>query len=329
MNPKVPLSVLIPVRDDADNLGRCLGAISGWADEIVVVDSHSTDGTAMIAEYYGAKVVQFDYRGGWPKKRQATLDTFPFRNEWILLLDADEVLLDPIKAEIAAAIGQNRFDGFWLKLEIYFLGRQLRHGDTQFWKVALFRRGKGHYEKRLESQDQSMSDIEVHEHVVINGVVGRLKNPVMHENTNSLERYIQKHNEYSNWEVKVFLEGRNDELPPSLWGVQAQRRRWLKHALLRFPGSPVLLFLYKYFLGLGFLDGIPGLYYCCFQAVHVFHIKAKLFETERQIVLARLEEKTVGTRPDRLSQTPDSQKATRSNASVLEQFVRPEADPPN
>src|SRR5690606_35260020 len=103
MNP-VPVSVLIPVRNEAHNLPRCVDALKGWADEVVVVDSQSTDGTIEIAEQYGATVLQFHYQGGWPKKRQWALDTYPFRNDWILLLDADEILLDPIKEEMAAAI---------------------------------------------------------------------------------------------------------------------------------------------------------------------------------------------------------------------------------
>jgi glycosyltransferase involved in cell wall biosynthesis len=277
----VPVSVLIAARNEARGLPRCLAALLGWADEIVVADSFSTDRTAEIAESYGAKVVQFAYQGGWPKKRQATLDSFPFRNEWILLLDADEILLDPIRREIAAAIATERFDGYWIRFEIHFLGRQLRHGDTDLWKLSLFRKGKGRYEKRLERQDWSMSDIEVHEHVAVAGNVGWLRCPVRHENVNSLDRYIQKHNEYSNWEARVLREGTAGEVRAALWGTQAQRRRWLKRVFLRFPGSPLLFFLYKYFLRLGFLDGVPGLIYCCFQAIQIFHVKAKLSEMLR------------------------------------------------
>jgi len=279
-NSNVPISVLIAAREEAKGLPRCLAPLRGWADEIVVADSFSADGTAEIAESYGAKVVQFTYQGGWPKKRQAILDSFPFRNQWILLLDADEILLDPIKQEIAAAIATNRFDGYWMRFEIHFLGRQLRHGDTELWKLSLFRKGKGRFEKRLESQDSSMADMEVHEHVIVAGNVGRLANPVRHENINSLFRYIHKHNEYSNWEAQVLYEGAKGELQPAFWGNQAQRRRWLKRLLLRFPGSPILLFLYKYLLKLGLLDGVPGLLYCSFQAVHLFQVKAKLFEME-------------------------------------------------
>ena len=123
-----------------------------------------------------------------------------------------------------------------------------------------------------------MADMEVHEHVVVEGVTAKLRNPLIHHNVESLSRYIQKHDEYSNWESRVLLESDDKELPPSLAGTQAQRRRWLKRKLFALPGSPVLLFLYRYVLRFGFLDGVPGLIYCGFQAVQMFHTKAKIYE---------------------------------------------------
>src|SRR5262249_52218376 len=135
---KVRLSVLIPARNEERNLGRCLRPLVGWADEIVVVDSQSTDGTVPLAESAGAEVLQFRYKGGWPKKRQWALDTHNWRNEWILLLDADEILTDEIKQEIALAIENPRCDGYWLRFQIVFMGRMLQHGDTTLWKLYLF-----------------------------------------------------------------------------------------------------------------------------------------------------------------------------------------------
>ena len=279
---RVPVSVLVPTRNEAGNIRRCLEPLADWADEIVVVDSGSTDGTIEIAESFGAKVTQFAYQGGWPKKRQWALDTYPFRNDWILLLDADEILLAPIKKEIEQAIQSNEMDGYWLRFQLHFLGRQLRHGGFDLWKLFLFRKGKGRYEKRLEAQDARMSDIEVHEHVVVDGRVGRLRSPVRHENWNSLYRYIEKHNEYSEWEARVYQEGTQGEVAPSLFGTQAQRRRWLKTKLVRMPGFPLLTFSYHYFLKLGFLDGRAGLIYCGLKGVQRFHAKAKLHELRMQ-----------------------------------------------
>lgn len=275
---KVPVSILIPTRNEERNLPRCLRPLE-WADEVVVVDSQSIDRTAEIAQSFGAIVLQFDYRGGWPKKRQWALDTFRFRNEWILMLDADEIVPDSLRNEIAAVVCTHEKDGYYLRFQIYFLGRQLQYGDTELWKLALFRRGRGKFEQRLEKQDQSMGDMEVHEHFLVSGHVGRLRSPVRHENLNSLARYIEKHNEYSNWEAQVFFHGsEGNVLPPSFLGTQAQRRRWLRKKLILVPGVPVLYFLYKYFIRLGFLDGVSGLIYCGFQAVQLFHIKAKIYE---------------------------------------------------
>ena len=128
-----------------------------------------------------------------------------------------------------------------------------------------------------------MADMEVHEHIVVEGNTARLKNPLIHHNVESLSRYIQKHDEYSNWEAKVWIEGESDgQLRPSLFNSQAQRRRWLKARFLRIPGSALWFFLFKYIFSLGFLDGIPGLIYCGFQAVQVFHVKSKIFELRQR-----------------------------------------------
>jgi len=281
---KLPISVIVAAKNEEKNLPRCLESLR-VAGEIYVIDSQSTDATPEIARAMGAKVLQFHYRGGWPKKRQWAMENVPLQFDWILLLDADEVLTPELSDEIRSALLNSEVDGFYLCLRMHFMGRVLRHGDAGFWKLALFRKGKASYECRLRDQDGSMADMEVHEHVVATGATNRLHNPLIHHNVESLDRYIQKHNEYSNWESRVLLQGeRNDrELRPALFGTQAQRRRWLKKKLYAFPGSPVLLFVYRYFLRLGFLDGIPGLIYCCFQAVQMFHTKAKIFEIKQHL----------------------------------------------
>ncbi|MFZ0770724.1 MAG: glycosyltransferase family 2 protein [Candidatus Sulfotelmatobacter sp.] len=289
---KLPVSVIIAARNEAKNLPRCLRALKD-VGEVFVIDSQSTDDTVEIARSHGAQVVQFHYQGGWPKKRQWAMNTLPIAHDWILLLDADEVLSPELAEEIRSAI-QNpasrdlsiqtpAINGYFILLRTWFLGRALRYGDVGVWKLALFRRGNGRFECRLKDQDVSMADMEVHEHVVVKGATARLRNPLIHHNAESLSRYIQKHDEYSNWESRVLLQrGEDTELPPALFGTQAQRRRWLKRKLFAVPGSPVLLFLYRYILRLGFLDGVPGLIYCGFQAVQMFHTKAKIYELEHK-----------------------------------------------
>ena len=275
----LPLSVIIPVRNEAHNLRRCLESLKS-VGEVYVIDSKSTDDTAIIAQSYRATVVQFHYAGGWPKKRQWAMDTLPLAYDWILLLDADEVLTSELADEIQKAIQDPHTNGYFIALQMYFLGRRLGHSGASFWKLSLFRKGLGRFECRLEDQDASMADMEVHEHVVVTGAARKLTQPLIHHNVESLSRYIQKHNEYSNWEARVWLDGNRsqEDIQPSLWGTQAQRRRWLRRHFFGLPGSPILFFFYKYVLSLGFLDGVPGLIYCTMQGIQFFHIKAKIYE---------------------------------------------------
>jgi len=280
----LPVSVIVPVRNEAHNLPRCLEAL-GEVGEVYVIDSQSTDDTVAIAKSHGARVIQFHYAGGWPKKRQWAMDNLPLTCDWVLLLDADEVLTPELAHEILQAIQNPSINEYFIALQMHFLGRRLRHSGASFWKMSLFRRGRARYECRLQDQDASMADMEVHEHVVVEGVTGKLQNPLVHHNVESLSRYIQKHNEYSNWEARVWVDGSRtlDDLRPSLFGNQAQRRRWLRQRFLMLPGSPLLFFLYKYFARLGILDGVPGLIYCVFQGVQFFHIKSKIYELQRAV----------------------------------------------
>jgi len=274
----LPVSVIVPVRNEARNLPRCLESLRD-AGEIYVIDSQSSDETSDIARAFNATAVQFHYRGGWPKKRQWALETLPLAFDWVLLLDADECLTPALLQEIRLAIADPKFDGYYLKLQMHFLGRQLRHCGASFYKLSLFRRGRGRFERRLEQQDESMGDMEVHEHVIVTGQTRKLGNPLVHRNVESLSHYIRKHDQYSNWESRVLSEGQSSpELRPQFFGSQAQRRRWLKKTFFKLPGSPLALFFYRYFCCLGFLDGVPGLIYCGLQAVQMFHTKAKIYE---------------------------------------------------
>ena len=278
-SPLLPVTAIVAARNEARNLPRCLESLRDLG-EVYVIDSQSTDATAQIAESYGAHVVQFHYQGGWPKKRQWAMESLPLAYDWIFLVDADEALTPELTREILEAIQNPNFDGYYIALRMYFLGRELHHCGASFEKLSLFRRGKGRFECRLREQDASMADMEVHEHVVVEGKTARLEHPLLHDNIESLSHYIRKHDEYSNWDARVWLEGEagSRELPPSLFGSQAQRHRWLRKKFFAVPGSPLLFFFYKYIFRLGFLDGIPGLIYCSFQGVQFFHIKAKIYE---------------------------------------------------
>jgi len=142
---KLAVSVIVAARNEEQNLPRCLEALRD-AGEVYVIDSQSSDATPEIARNFGAKVVQFHYRGGWPKKRQWAIETLPLAYDWILLVDADEALTPELREEIRRAIENPNLDGYYISLRMYFLGRLLRHGGAGFWKLSLFRRGKGGYE---------------------------------------------------------------------------------------------------------------------------------------------------------------------------------------
>ena len=277
----LPVSVIIPVRNEERNLRRCLESLSG-AGEVYVIDSQSTDGSAEIARTCGSRVIQFYYRGGWPKKRQWALDMLPLQYEWVLLMDADEALTPALAAEIKDAIRNPNVEGYYIGLDMFFLGRRLRYCGASFYKLSLFRHGRGGFECRAQNQDGSMCDMEVHEHVIVNGPTKKLKERLVHRNVESLSRYIQKHNDYSNWEAQVWREsGRGrPELQARLFGTQAERRRWIRKKLFGLPGSSLLFIFYKYVLCLGFLDGVPGLIYCGMQGIQFFQIKAKIYEAK-------------------------------------------------
>jgi glycosyltransferase involved in cell wall biosynthesis len=280
-NSRVPVSVLVPIKNEAENLPRCLGSVS-WADEIFVVDSQSTDGSAEIAQRHGAKVVQFEFNGTWPKKKNWALEHLPFKNNWVFILDADEVLPAEAETEFAHAIANaGEIVGYFINRRFFFLGRWLRHSYYPNWNLRLFRRSLGRYE-RLTGADTKSGDNEVHEHVVVQGPTARLKCEIDHYAFPSIEVFIEKHNRYSNWEARVAA----DELLPGSSGrlghSSVERRRRLKMISQRLAFRPLLRFLYIYIWQKGFLDGRDGYYFARLHAVYEFLSVAKTYEVRRR-----------------------------------------------
>ena len=208
---KVSLSVLVPVRNEAANLPRCLASVA-WAAEIWVVDSHSTDATASIAQAHGAKVAQFEFNGTWPKKKNWALESLPFAHPWVLILDADEVMPASAASEIRAIVGDpsHPIDGYWINRRFQFMGQWLRHAYYPNWNLRLFRHRLGRYEQ-ITAADTASGDNEVHEHLVVRGPTGRLQCEMDHYAFPSIEVFVEKHNRYSNWEARVALAGDREE----------------------------------------------------------------------------------------------------------------------
>ena len=273
----VPVSVIIPVRQEAANLPRCLDCVK-WADEIFVVDSHSTDPTIEIATARGAKVVQFDFNGTWPKKKNWALENLPFRNDWVFILDADEVLPPEAGSEFAKAIEEaGDIAGYWINRRFMFMGKWLRHSYYPNWNLRLFRHSLGRYEKLTDADTQS-GDNEVHEHVIVNGPTGRLRCEMDHYAFPTVEVFVEKHNRYSNWEARVSAERKLSGSDARISSSTVGRRRKLKLLSQHLPFRPLLRFLYIYLWQKGFLDGREGFYFARLHAFYEFLSVAKTYE---------------------------------------------------
>ena len=276
--PKIPVSVLIPIRNEAANLPRCLASVA-WADQVFVVDSQSSDGSGAVATAAGAEVVQFQFNGVWPKKKNWALEHLPFRHEWVLILDADEVMPPESGAEIGARIAEAG-PGFWINRRFMFMGGWLRHAYYPNWNLRLLRHRLGRYERLVQGATQS-GDNEVHEHIVVQGTTARLRCEMDHYAFPSIDVFVEKHNRYSNWEARLEVE---DGLAAGGHGLQSSApalRRRLKRWSRRLPFRPTLRFLYVYLIQRGFLDGKRGYYFARLHAFYEFMSVAKAAELRR------------------------------------------------
>ena len=281
MTSRVPVSVLVPIKNEAENLPRCLESVQ-WADEIFVVDSHSTDGSIEMAQTYGAKVVQFEFNGTWPKKKNWALENLPFQKR---------MGFHP-RCRRSSAAGSRRGDfeaitnagaiaGYWINRRFMFLGRWLRHSYYPNWNLRLFRHALGRYEKLTSAATQS-GDNEVHEHVVVQGPTARLKCEMEHYAFPSVEVFIEKHNRYSNWEARVAADGHLAGTGENFAHEHVERKRRLKRLSQRLPFRPLLRFLYIYIWQKGFLDGRDGYYFARLHAFYEFLSVAKTYELRRR-----------------------------------------------
>ncbi len=231
----MPLSVVIISYNEQANIGRTLETVQ-WADEIIVLDSGSSDSTVDIASSLGAKVYTEKWKGYAAQKNSAIEKA---SGDWILSLDADESVEPPLAAEIKAVVASpGAANGYWIARKNYFLGRWMRHGG--FWpdrKLRLFRRGMGRFEERL-----------VHETAKVSGPSATMKHALVHHAYPTLHGYIETQNRYS-----------------TLAAQMAVQRGYRGFSVMNIVVRPLATFFYNYFLRLGFLDGAEGL------ALHLFH----------------------------------------------------------
>ena len=274
------ITIVLPVKNEADNLPRCIEAVSDLG-RVVVVDSESSDHTKELAESAGAEVLNFKWNGKFPKKRNWTLRNYDFQTEWVLFLDADEFVSPAFIEEVLDAIQRTEHVGFWLNFSNYFMGQQLKGGDA-FRKLALFRVGAGEYEK-IDEDNWSHLDMEVHEHPVLEGSIGEIHAPIEHNDFRGLKHYIGKHNEYSSWEAARFLRlvgAKSGNV--AMWQGEeyanlTERQKKKYRNLSKWWFAPAY-FVMTYFLKQGFRDGAVGLHFSLMKAIYFYQMRLKIRE---------------------------------------------------
>lgn len=265
---KIPVTVIIPVKNEEKNLPQCLSRLGDFS-EVIVVDSCSTDSTPNIVKEFGFCLVDFVWNGQFPKKRNWVLRNLSLKNEWVLFLDADERITDSFKVEIVKKIDNAQYNGYWICYDDYFMGKQLKHG-VRMRKLALFRKNKGEYEY-IDEQSWSQLDMEIHEHPIISGNVGSISSPLIHMDYNNFEHYIAKHNAYSTWEARRYLKIEKTKMRFTL-------RQKIKYALLNKWSYGLCYFIYAYFIRLGILDGKIGFIFNILKMQYFFNVKCKILE---------------------------------------------------
>ncbi|MFL6654026.1 MAG: glycosyltransferase family 2 protein [Sulfurifustis sp.] len=245
------LSVVVITRNVAGELPACLASVA-FADEIIVVDSGSTDDTVAVAARHGACVLRQEWLGYGPQKQYGVQQA---RNRWVLCVDADERVSERLRASIVATLASPTKAAYAMARCNRFMGRWLRHGEGYpDWSVRLFDRERARW-----------SDDAVHERVLTNGPVGRLDGDLMHESETGIAAYLEKQNRYTTLQAESLLA------------------RGKRVSLGRLVLSPLFRFIKFYFLRLGFLDGVPGLVHISIGCFNSFIKYAKLRELRRRV----------------------------------------------
>lgn len=279
------VSILVLTRNESLHIERCLCSAFRLSENVYVLDSKSSDATATLAKNLGATVISGDFNG-FAQKLNWGLDNIVFPTPWVLRLDADEIFSEALVANLPRLLGEaeNDVSGIYLRRQLWFMGKWMRHGDVYpTYSMRLWRRGGVVCEAR-----------ELDEHMILrSGRAIRHELDIIDDPLFTLATWIEKHNGYSTLEADSAKKARSDDsqfMKPSLFGTSPQRRRWLKVKFFyRLPpfARPILYFFYRYVIRMGFLDGrigfifhfMHGLWYRCL-------VDAKMLEKSRDRSLA-------------------------------------------
>jgi glycosyltransferase involved in cell wall biosynthesis len=281
-NVRVGVTVVILTYNESIHIKRAIENVIDWCDEVVILDSNSTDITVTIAEQAGAAIY---YRAfdNYAAQRNHAIHQLPLNNEWMLFLDADEYLSEDLKKEIGTVLSSpGSFDGFIMKRRFIFHDRWIRYGGYYpIWLLRLFKRSVANVDR------------EINEHVTVMGSVGKLQHDFCDHNLKPLADWIEKHNRYSKFEAEQFLlhaqrkrVGGKDELA-KFSGGSVERKRWIReHIWNDLPPlvRPVVYFIWRYFFRLGFLDGKAGMIYHYLHGFwYPFITDVKYLEMKREL----------------------------------------------
>lgn len=275
MENALDVTIAIPVKNEERNLLGCISAIGvDFVKSVVLIDSGSTDNTKNIASQLGIPVIDFVWNGKFPKKRNWFLQNYPIKTKWVLFLDADEYLTPEFKEEMRNKLIETEKVGFWLNYSIYFLGKQLK-GGYPLKKLALFKVGAGEYEK-IEEDNWSSLDMEVHEHPILNGEVGDIKSKIDHQDFRGVSHYVIKHNDYAAWEARRFVKALEDH---KLQNTLTWKQK-LKYRLIQSPLAGPIYFCGSFFLLGGFRDGARGLAFSILKMSYFTQVYCKIRESK-------------------------------------------------
>jgi glycosyltransferase involved in cell wall biosynthesis len=246
---RVPLSAVLITQNAAHRIGPCLESLA-FADEILVVDSGSSDATRAIAERHGARVIERDWAGFGLQKQYAVDQA---GHDWVLSVDADERVSDALAASIGFAMQNPSGPVYRMARRNRFLGRWLRHGEGYpDWSARLFDRRSARW-----------SDDAVHEKLLYGVTPATLAGDLLHQSAENLEQYLVKQNRYTTLAARQLYE------------------RGASASAFRMLASPAVRFVKFYVVRLGFLDGLPGLAHIAIGCMNSFLKYAKLAELRR------------------------------------------------
>ena len=278
------VSVVILTKNEERDLARCLSSLK-WSSDVHVLDSGSVDRTVEIALEHHAKVSIHPFES-FGKQRNFALDTLDFQYDWILFLDADEVVTPDFKEELISSISEadDETVGFYCCWKMILEDRWLKHCDNfPKWQFRVLKKGKAVFTDFGHGQKEGKVD----------GKLEYIREPYLHYSfSKGWTQWIDRHNKYSSQEA----EARLNNCPPfkNVFNKNSSSRNpALKSWLIKVPGWPVLRFLHAYFLNLGFLEGSPGFIYCTNMAYHEFLISIKMRELKRK--KRQVELKTIKT----------------------------------